>query len=68
MAAGIRTIDNRPLYSPLSRDESPEHIFDQKLEKLREYHSSVVMEIYPHILNLDAEFAKLAIQLGKLKG
>jgi hypothetical protein len=68
VAAGIRTVDGVPLYTPFSRDESPESIFDAKVEKLRGYHSSVIMEIYPHILNLDVEFAKLAIKLGKLKG
>lgn len=67
-AAGVRTIDGRMLYAPLSPDEPAEAIFHGKLEKLRKYHTSVIMEIYPHILNLDADFARLAIKLGKLKG
>lgn len=67
-AAGIRTVDGRALYTPVSSDESPESIFECKLEKLRKYHASVIMEIHPHILNLDIEFANLAMKLGKLKG
>lgn len=67
-AAGVRTIDGRMLYTPISVDESPESIFDAKLEKLRGYHASAIMEIHPHILQLDIDFANLAVSLGKLKG
>jgi CRISPR/Cas system-associated endonuclease Cas3-HD len=67
-AAGIRTIDGRPLYNALSRDESPESIFQAKLQKLRQYYPVVITEIYREILNLDVEFVELAVKLGKLKG
>jgi hypothetical protein len=67
-AAAIRTVDGRPLYLPFSQDESPESIFEARLELLKRAHTSIVMETYPHILNLDVKFAELAIKLGKLKG
>jgi hypothetical protein len=67
-AAGVRTIDGRPLYNPLSVDESPESIFEGRLERLRHYHASAIMEIHPHILQLDIDFANLAVKLGKLTG
>jgi len=67
-AAAIRTVNGRPLYTPFSQDESPESIFEARLQKLLKAHTSIVMETYPHVLNLDVKFAELAIQLGKLKG
>jgi hypothetical protein len=67
-AAGIRAINNRPMYSALSSDESSESIFQIKVDKLAKYYPIVITEIYREILNLDAEFAELAMKLGKLKG
>lgn len=67
-AAGIKTIDGQPIYAPWSSDESPESVFEAKLNVLRKAHASVIMEAYPHILNLDKEFAELAMKLGKLTG
>jgi hypothetical protein len=67
-AAGIRSVDGRLLYTPLSSDETSESIFDHKVEKLLKFYPVSVTEIYREILNLDAEFAELAIKLKKLTG
>lgn len=67
-AAGIRAVNNRPLYQALSTDESTNAIFQIKVDKLANYYPIVITEIYREILNLDAEFAELALKLGKLKG
>ena len=67
-AAGIRTIDDRPLYQVISSDESPESIFRAKVEKLLKFYPIAITEIYREILKLDVEFAELAQKLGKLKG
>ena len=67
-AAGVRAINNRPLYQSLSSDESTNAIFQIKADKLSGYYPIVITEIYRAILDLDAEFADLAIKLGKLKG
>ena len=58
----------RPLYQALSTDESTNAIFQIKVDKLANYYPIVITEIYREILNLDAEFADLALRLGKLKG
>jgi hypothetical protein len=67
-AAGIRSIDDQPLYQSLSQDESSESIFRAKAEKLLKFYPIAVTEIYREILKLDVEFAELATKLGKLKG
>ena len=67
-AAGIRTIDGRPLYSALSEDEGPQGVFQAKVEKLKKFYPIALTEIYREILKLDLEFAELATKLGKLKG
>jgi len=67
-AAGIRTIDGRPLYNPLSEDDGPQGAFQAKVDKLLKFYPIVVTEIYREILRLDLEFAELAEKLGKLKG
>ena len=67
-AAGIRTIDGRPLYTALSTDETPEAIFQEKVTKLLKFYPISITEIYREILKLDLEFAELATKLGKLRG
>lgn len=64
-AAGVRTVDGVPLYQSLTPGEPTETAFRARLEILRKYHSSVIMGIYPHILNLDVEFGALLEKLGK---
>ncbi len=67
-AAGVRTIDGRLLYTPISEDETPESVFQAKVTKLLKFYPVSITEIYREILNLDAEFGELAMKLGKLKG
>lgn len=67
-AAGIRAINNRPIYNTLSSDESAYSVFLAKVEKLREYHLAPLTEIHREILQLDQEFGELAVKLGKLPG
>lgn len=64
-AAGVRTVDGAPLYQPLAPTEPKETAFRARLQILRQYHSSVIMGIYPNILNLDVEFGALLEKLGK---
>lgn len=66
-AAGIRTIDGKPLYESLTPSAEDE-IFESKVEKLQDYYPIVINQIYNSIIGLDAEFAELAMKLGKLKG
>jgi hypothetical protein len=66
-AAGIRTINGKALYESLAPSAEDE-IFEAKIEKLRNYYPIVINQIYNSIVGLDAEFAELAIKLGKLKG
>ena len=66
-AAGIRTIDGKPLYESLTPSAEDE-IFGAKVEKLENYYPIVINQIYNAIIGLDSEFAELAMKLGKLKG
>lgn len=66
-AAGIKSVDNMPLYQPLGQADEQE-MFDQKLARLRQYYPVVITQIYREILALDGEFMELAQKLGKLKG
>lgn len=67
-AAGVRTIDNRPLYQPITEDEDDGAVFMEKVERMRKFYPIVISEIYRAIMDLDTEFAELARKLGKLSG
>lgn len=67
-AAGIRTIDNRPLYQPITEDEDENAVFVEKVNRMRKFYPVVITEIYRAIMDLDTEFAELARKLGKLNG
>ena len=67
-AAGIRTVDGVPLYQPIMETISDDEIFDHKVQRLKDYYPIVINQIYNEIVNLDAEFADIAVKLGKLKG
>ena len=66
-AAGIKSVDGKPLYQPLGAADDQE-MFDQKIIRLRQYYPVVITQIYREILSLDGEFMELAQKLGKLKG
>lgn len=65
-AAGIRTVQGRPLFSDLREITDEDEIFDRKAEAVQEYYPVVVTQIYQAIMDLEREFAELAIKLGKL--
>lgn len=67
-AAGVREIDNRPVFTSLSAVTSEDEIFDKTVEKLAEFYPVVITTIYQAIMDLEKEFIELAIKLGKLKG
>lgn len=67
-AAGIREVQGKPLFSSLRETTSEDEIFDKKVEAVSEFYPIVVTQIYQAIMDLEREFAELAIKLGKLSG
>lgn len=67
-AAGIRTIDSRPLYQPITESEDEGAVFMEKISRMSKFYPVVITEIYRAIMDLDTEFAELARKLGKLSG
>jgi hypothetical protein len=67
-AAGVREVQGKPLFSSLREITSEDEIFDRSVEALSEFYPVVVTQIYQGILDLEREFAELAIKLGKLPG
>lgn len=67
-AAGIREVQGKPLFSSLKEITSEDEIFDKKVEAVREFYPIVVTQVYQAIMDLEREFAELAIKLGKLSG
>lgn len=66
-AAGIRAINGQPLHQSLGPITDGE-MFDAKVEKVVEYYPIVITKVYRAIMNLDQEYAELAVKLGKIKG
>lgn len=67
-AAGIREVQGKPLTSSLRETTSEDEIFDKKAEAVQEFYPIVVTQAYQAIMDLEREFAELAIKLGKLTG
>lgn len=67
-AAGVIDIDGVSLYEPISEAEDKSSIFNKRAEKIQEYYPIVVTQVYQAIVDLEREFADLAIKLGKLSG
>ena len=67
-AAGVRQLDHKPLYQPLSDEESAQSIFVKRAAEIEKLYPAVVTEIYRAIMNLDIKFAELLDKLGKQKG
>lgn len=67
-AAGIREVQGKPLTSSLREITSEDEIFDKKVEAIQEFYPIVVTQVYQAIMDLEREFAELAIKLGKLSG
>ena len=67
-AAGIIDIDGMPLYTAISDKEDDDGIFDKKVAKLKDYYPIVISQIYQGVIDLEREFADLALKLGKRSG
>lgn len=67
-AAGIREVQGRPLFTSLREITSEDEIFDKNAEEVQKFYPIVVAQIYQAIMDLEREFAELAIKLGKLTG
>lgn len=69
-AAGIKEVDGKPLWQPLSASEAlnEDEAFRKSVEIVEDYYPIVVSQVYQAIMNLEREFADLAIKLGKLPG
>lgn len=67
-AAGIREVQGKPLFTSLREITSEDEIFDRSVEAVKQFYPVVVTQIYQGIMDLEREFAELAIKLGKLSG
>lgn len=67
-AAGVRQVQGKPLFSSLREVTSEDEIFDRSVEEIRKFYPVAITQIYQGIMDLEREFAELAIKLGKLKG
>lgn len=67
-AAGIREVQGSPLFRDLREITSEDEIFDKSVTAVQEFYPVVVSQIYQAIMDLEREFAELAIKLGKLPG
>lgn len=67
-AAGVREVQGKPLFQELKTTTSEDEIFDKSVEAVQEFYPIVVTQIYQAIMDLEREFAELAIKLGKLPG
>ena len=65
-AAGIVEISNQPLWESLLPIEDPDERFTKNVEALGEFYPIIITRIYQAIMDLEREFAQLAIKLGKL--
>ncbi|ACH62127.1 tail assembly chaperone [Mycobacterium phage Myrna] len=56
------------LWTSLKEVTDPDEIFAKNVDALKEFHPPVIAKIYEEIMNLEREFAQLAVKLGKLLG
>jgi hypothetical protein len=67
-AAGIREVQGKPLFKDLREVTDEDEIFDKNVAAVMEFYPIVVTQIYQAIMDLEREYAELAVKLGKLKG
>jgi hypothetical protein len=66
-AAGIRELQGAPLFTSLT-EVTDDEAFDKNVEAVKKLYPIVLSQIYQAIMDLEREFAELAIKLGKLTG
>lgn len=66
-AAGIRELQGQPLFTSLT-EVTEDEAFDKSVEAVKKLYPIVLSQIYQAIMDLEREFAELAIKLGKLSG
>ena len=67
-AAGIKEVDGKPLWRSLAETPDEDEAFRKSVEVVDDYYPIVVSQIYQGIMDLEREFADLAVKLGKLPG
>jgi hypothetical protein len=67
-AAGVRELQGAPLFTSLRETTSDDEVFDKSVEAVKALYPIVVTQVYQAIMDLEREFAELAIKLGKLPG
>jgi hypothetical protein len=67
-AAGLRTIDGKPLVQSLNVSPDEDAIFDQKVKVVEKMYPTVINRIYRAVLDAEKEFVELSTRLGKLSG
>lgn len=65
-AAGIVEIKNQTLWESLEPIDDPDEKFAKNVEALSKFYPIVITRIYQSIMDLEREFAQLAVKLGKL--
>jgi hypothetical protein len=68
VAAGIRTINGKPLIQTLYEGAGNDVLFDQKCKKVAEMYPTVINRIYRAVMDAETEFVKLAVRLGLDQG
>lgn len=64
-AAGIRTINGKPLVPTLYEGADPDNMFDQKVTKVGQMYPFVISKIYAAVMDAEKEFVVLAERLKK---
>ena len=67
-AAGIRSIDGKPIATSLYAEAGNDALFDEKVAKVSKMYPTVINRIYRAVLDAEKEFVELATKLGKLDG
>jgi len=68
VAAGIRSIDGKPLVQPLFENATQDALFDQKADIVAKMYPTVIARIYRAVMQAETEFVDLAMRLKKLDG
>lgn len=67
-AAGIRTVDGKPLASSVYENADNDALFDEKVAKVSAMYPTVIAAVYRAVMEAEKEFVELCTRLGKLDG